>query len=408
MRKLDLKTLLREGARDRALEQFMPLLQKRGINMSISQLKEFLLNKFVTEGNIHNLSLESNYYLLGVARYYFNGDLTTNKRLNILYRNVTDRFIPEICQRLDALILILRNAYIDSVGTTWEQPEDFGTLSMQQLLRKYNSKINKALGIDTKKEKEEEPEEQQPEINNDYTAGNNYTYEILYSYEDAKKYNLATTPGAWCITYGEQHYNNYIKRNKRYGGIHYVVFRQNGYEKIPRREERDKWKRGPEGLPKPQDTYGNSLICVLQRNDCPEPTFITSRWNHGSGFSLEADHAYTKEEFLNVIGCDNSVLERAYEQWKQTVGYINEKKKADNSEERSVARMERLTVLRGLKYAQMLINGGANPFTLKVNGLKIGIATTLGWDAEQYKKDRIPYTRKRPTEIPVHLMGIYH
>ena len=176
--------------------------------------------------------------------------------------------------------------------------------------------------------------------------------------------------------------------NRRYGGIHYIVFKQNGYEKIPRREERDKWKRGPEGLPKPQDTYGNSLICVLQRNDCPEPTYITSRWNHGSGFSLEADHAYTKEEFLNIIGCNNSVLERAYEQWKQTVEYNKGKKKNDNSEERNAARMEKLTVLRGLKYAQMLINGGANPFTLKVNGLKIGIATTLGWDAEQYKKDK--------------------
>ena len=176
--------------------------------------------------------------------------------------------------------------------------------------------------------------------------------------------------------------------NRRYGGIHYVVFRQNGYEKIPRREERNKWKRGPQGLPKPQDTYGNSLICVLQRNDCPEPTYITSRWNHGSGFSLEADHAYTKEEFLNIIGCDNSVLERAYEQWKQTVEHNKGKKKNDNSEERNAARMEKLTVLRGLKYAQMLINGGANPFTLKINGLKIVIATTLGWDAEQYKKDK--------------------
>ena len=41
--------LLTEGARDRALELFIPYFQKRGIDMSVSKLKQFLLNKFVTE-----------------------------------------------------------------------------------------------------------------------------------------------------------------------------------------------------------------------------------------------------------------------------------------------------------------------------------------------------------------------
>ena len=35
--------LLVEGARDRALEMFIPYFQKRGINISISQLKQALL-----------------------------------------------------------------------------------------------------------------------------------------------------------------------------------------------------------------------------------------------------------------------------------------------------------------------------------------------------------------------------
>ena len=99
--------LLTEGARDRALEQFIPLFQKRGINANISWVKQTLMSKFVNEANIHNLSLGGNYYLVGIARYYFNGDLTTNKRLGILYNNVRDKFKTDICQRLDALINIL-------------------------------------------------------------------------------------------------------------------------------------------------------------------------------------------------------------------------------------------------------------------------------------------------------------
>lgn len=338
--------LLVEGARDRALEMFIPYFQKRGINISISQLKQALLAKFVNEAGMHSLSLDSNFYLCGVAKYYFSGNLTSNKQLNLLYPRVKDRFIPEICQRLDALVEILRNSYVDSVGTNWEQPEDFGSLTIQQLFRKYNSKINKALGI-TNNTKEIETVEE-PKVNDDYTAGRNYTYEILYGYEDAKKYNKATEPGAWCITYGKQHYDGYIKRLK----IHYIVFRQNGYENMPRQK----------GNGYPQDVYGNSLICVLQSNTSPKPIYITSRWNHG-GYDTprcEADHAYTTEQFLNIIGCDSSVLERAFEQWKANVG--NE---VNKGKDRAAMRADRINAMRQLKYAQMLINGGTNPFEIQ-------------------------------------------
>ena len=40
--------ILSEGKRDEALGMFLPLFQKRGIETNISQLKQFLLNKFVT------------------------------------------------------------------------------------------------------------------------------------------------------------------------------------------------------------------------------------------------------------------------------------------------------------------------------------------------------------------------
>lgn len=366
--------LLREGARDKALEQFIPLFQKRGIDANVSYVKQALMKKFVTEANIHSLSLAGNYYLVGVARYYFNGDLTANKRLNALYPNVTDNFRTDVCERLDALINILRNAYIDSVGTQFEQPEDFGNLTIDKLLRKYNKKINKELGIDTDKGTEKTEEQTAPA---DHTAGKDYTYDIMYSYEDCKKYNKATTPGAWCITYGPQHYNNYIRKFNKYGGIHYVIFRRNGYENIPR-------KRGP-GFTnaKPHDAYGNSLICVLQRNDCPEPTFITSRWNHGDRFEIEADYAYTKEEFLNVIGADETILQKTYDEWKKNIDRDKEREKEQRANIRTQDRQNKLTAARALKYMQMLINGGANPFTVKIPGIVFN-AHPLGWDPREW------------------------
>lgn len=368
--------LLSEGSRDKALEQYLPLLQKRGINASLSQLKQALLKKFVSEGGFQNLSLDSNYYLVGVARYYFNGDLTTNKRLNILYPNVKDKFNSEICKRLNELILILRNAYIDSVGTQFEQPEDFGTLSINQLLRKYNKKINASLGIDTKKEEEQEPKK----VSDDYTAGSEYTYEILYSYEDARKYYEATRPGAWCITYGKQHYDGYIKRLK----IHYVVFKKNGFENIKRKVGPGFTKR------KPHDEYGNSLICVLQSNDSPNAVYITSRWNHGSvednTQGTEADHAYTTEEFLNVIGCDKSVLSRVYDQWLDASNYRKEK---------NIGRKEqyakRLGILRRFKYAQMLVNNGTNPEVLHDNeeyNLNLYALSSITTDLSTIERDK--------------------
>ena len=351
---LNSRHIVLEGSRDNALGMFLPYFQERGINVSLSTLKQYLLNKFVNEASMNNLSLRSNYYLVGVARYYFNGDLTANKELNAFNENVKDDFKQDVCARLNVLIDILRNAYIDSVGTKFEQPEDFGTLTIQKLLRKYGKKIDAALGINVKEKKKEEKQ-----VSDDYTAGPNYTYEILYSFDDATKYYRYTQPGAWCITYGKTHYNAYVNRLK----IHYVIFKMNGFENVPR-------KRG-DGFTfkKPHDLYGNSLIAVLQSNSSPEPIYITSRWNHGSSVDgtsgTEADHAYTKEEFLNVIGQDESVLVRAFEQWKANLP----KKETVNRKELNA---EKLAAVRGFKYLQMRINNGASLKEIHDNeGLKI-------------------------------------
>lgn len=344
--------LLAEGKRDRQLETYLQILRDRGIEISLSQLKQALLHKFESEAGIQNLSLDSNYYLAGVARYYFNGDLTTNKRINILYPNVKDNFDNDVCKRLNELILILRNAYIDSVGTQFEQPEDFGELSIKKLLRKYNKKINDALGIAPDKEKK------QKVVSDDYTAGNDYTYEILYSYNDARKYYEATRPGAWCITYGENHYDYYT--NSRHS--HFIIFRKNGFENVKR-------KKGPGfTTQKPHDEYGNSLIAFLQKDDSPRADYITSRWNHGSyddnTSGIEADHAYTTEEFLNIVGCDNSLLERIYEQWKDKTGYVQGQGTRKNMKEINA---EKLAALRKFKYVQMLINNGMKIEDLEKN-----------------------------------------
>lgn len=338
--------ILNESRRDDMLLPYVNLLRGKGINTNVSQLKQYLLAKFVNEGLIRNLSLSSNFYLAGVAKYYFNGDLTTNKVLNVFDESQEDVFNREICDRLNACILILRNAHIDSVGTEFEQPEDFGNLKLNALLRKYNKKINEMLGIVTEPKKRKKAEE---EIDTNVNVGNGYTFDIIYSFEEAKKYNKYTEPGAWCITYAEQHYRGYIRNL----GIHYVILRQNGFENVPRKKG-ENWTKQ-----KPQDEYGNSLIALLQSNKTGEPVYITSRWNHGvykEGTTCEADHAYTKEELFAVTGLNDADLQRIQKIWLTT----KENKKSESSTAASLTKKKTTEILRYVKYGQMRMNGGEN------------------------------------------------
>ena len=341
-----IKFKINESKRDDLLLRYMELLNNNGINVNIGQVKSKLLNKFVVEGNIHNLSLRSNFYLAGVARYYFEGSLTKNKDLSLLKpeswqgQDIQDTWDVVICKKLDALINVLRNAYIDTVGTEMLEPEDLGELPLKDLLKKYNKEIKKELGVKVKKKT---PEIQ---INTDEHVGNGYTFDIMYSHNDCKKYNAPTSPGSWCITYGQNHYDAYVRSLN----IHYVIFRQDGWENIQRPSD-------PLSEPgftsrKPHDIYGNSLIALLQSNTSPEPVYITSRWNHGYEVHCEADHAYTKEEFQQITGVTDADLKRIYDIWNTFKG---------TKKTNSVNKKEDTFINRSLKYLQMRINAGENP-----------------------------------------------
>ena len=362
--------ILNESRRDDMLLPYVNLLRGKGVNTNVSQLKQFLLAKFVNEGLIRNLSLSSNFYLAGVARYYFNGDLTTNKVLNVYDESQKDVFNEEICERLNACILVLRNAYIDTVGTQFEQPEDFGELKLNALLRKYKKKIDEILNINANRNANDDAAQGAGEIDN--TFGNGYTFDILYSYQDARKYKRYTEPGAWCITYGEQHYNGYINRLK----IHYVILRQNGFENVPRRKGENWTKK------KPHDEYGNSLIALLQSNSSGEPVFITSRWNHGSyedgTYGCEADHAYTKEELFRATGMNDDDLQRIFKIWNQELENRGEDKKTLNA----VKKKKNTDLLRYIKYGQMRMNGGE-----KIEDVFPGVSGTLLYgNKDNFKK----------------------
>lgn len=342
--------ILNESGRDDLLLPFLEILKSRGIDCKLGVLKRYLLKHFVEDGNFRNLSLGSNFYLAGVARYYFNGDLTQNKNLAVFdeTNQTQDIWNEDICKRLNTLILILRNSVVDSVGETFEQPEDFGDLPIAKLLRKYGAKINKELGIVTPKK------EKVDTLDRSEAVGNSYTFDIIYSYDDATKYYRPTQPGAWCITYGQNHYNYYKNRL----GIHYVIFKKNGWENVPR-------QKGPDWTSlKPQDEYGCSLIALLQSDNNGEPVYITSRWNHGyeSGTHCEADHAFTKEEFFAKTGVNDADLQRIFTIWQKDKSAHRPKAAGHNSEERE----KKLYNLRDLKYRQMRINGGENPDTVMI------------------------------------------
>ena len=345
--------ILNEGKRDNQLLRFLEIYnQKTNQNISLGEFKSMMLKKLSFEGGIHNISLQSNYYLVGAVRYYFEGLLTNNKDLSIFTDPTQpDQWNTDVTRKLNAVILILRNGYIDNLGSEWIEPEDFGTMPLNQLFTKYSKEIKKLIAPPKK------PVEKTPEVIKDYEmlTPKGYTYDIIYSFEDSKRYFNDTSPGAWCITYGSNHLSYYTKR----GNGHFVIFRKEGYQDVPRVKQPEKWKND-----KPQDDYGNSLIAYLQDNNSPGPAnyggapLITSRWNHGSnGIYCEADRAYTQEEFQRITGVSNADLKGIYDTWKRNNG---------KNKSRTKTKVPKLDddLLRELKYVQMRINGGENPALL--------------------------------------------
>lgn len=360
--------ILNESKRDNLLLPCYEKARAAGVEKTFGEFKTAVLTKLGNEAGMHALSLGSNFYLAGAARYYFNGDLTQNKDLSLLKpEGGTDIWNEEVCQRLNALIIILRNIHIDSVGTSLEQPEDFGELPIKKLLRKYGAKINKELGIVTQKKEEEEV------LDRNERVSPNYTFDIMFNFNDCRPYERPTAPGAWCITY----LSNMLDRYTGASNGHFVIFKQDGYENIPRVKEPEKWIDGR----KPQDTYGNSLIAFVQSNTDPGPAnyhgapLITSRWNHGyeEGTRCEADRAYTFEEFKSITGVDDEQLKRIYEIWKKDK--VHHKDVKDMAADRAL----KLSSLRALKYIQMRINGGENPENL------VNVRTVINGNGEARK-----------------------
>lgn len=377
--------LLLESKRDDLLIPYLEIVRSKGIEISLSQFKVAILGVLAGKGGIKNLSLGSNYYLAGVTKYYFNGDLTFNKDLCIFKddKMANDQWNEEACRRLDALILILRNSYIDTIGEKFEIEEDFGTLSLPKLLRKYNKKINDALGITDKKDEEEKSEAVEPDRN----VGNGYTYEIIYSHEQASKYMNYTAPGSWCITYSNT--NQYFNMYQRVHNVHYVFFFKNGFQNV-KREKGPGFTRN-----KPHDEYGNSMIAYLQSNDNWTAPIITSRWNHGSSVDgtapIEADDAYSVQEFINITGVSEADLQRIYNEWKEGKGK-NKTRKVDSETLRKAA--EKKEAIRKIKYAQMRLRGGESPLNIFYSIQTIDNSRTLFSEDSSSKEEFLTLFKK--------------
>lgn len=375
--------LLFESKRDDLLIPYFELVKDKIPELTLGKFKTMMLDKLAAQGRLTNLSLGSNFYLAGATKYYFQGQLTTDGKANILDGDTTtpDNWNNEVCERLNVLINILRNAYIDTVGTTFEQPEDFGTLTLPKLLKKYNKKIQAAVDEKTAKMTKKELTGNR--------VGNGYTFDILYSYADATKYERATAPGSWCITYGAGHYSCYVTKPEfsKYGGIHYVVFLKDGYENLDRNDF-----PGEGYTPsKPHDEYGNSMICYLQRNDSWKPTYITSRWNHGYGetHGTEADHAYNLDEFCEITGVTPEELEGIYQIWRKNSG-TSVGKAVDAKTMREYTK----NIVRRLKYAQMLINTSEDPHNALVSSAGAKLETLLFGDENNSRKNICSYVIK--------------
>ena len=350
--------ILLESKRDDLLLPYLNILKEKGIEKPLGVFKKEMLTKLSGQASLPNVSLGSNFYLVGAVRYYLNGDLTTDGKAAYMESGdpmSRDNWDVETCKKLNAVINILRNAHIDSVGTEFEQPEDFGTLPIAKLFRKYGKKIEKEIGNDESAE----------EVKN--RIGNGYTFKIIYTFNQAKNYCALTAPGSWCITRQPNWFRDYINSFN----IHYIFFLKDGYQSLNRKDF-----PGPGYTKqKPHDEYGNSMIAMLQRNDSWEPKIITSRWNHGDTSDgtegTEADRAYTLDEFCQITGVTEEDLQRIYQMWQN-----NEGKVEDKTESKKLL----LGVTRKIKYAQILINGGEKPINA-LNSVGITKAKTI-WGKE--------------------------
>lgn len=329
--------LLVEGTRDKMFQKYADILATKGVQITASQLKDTMRKKLTTEAGMNSMSLPSSYFLSGVTKLYFNGELTTNKRVALLYPNmkITDKFDYLKCKKLNKIIIDLRNIFIDSEGQQWDVPEDFGDLSLDDIFKKYKKLIK---GMDA----EAEDEEQKPkELSTDL---GNYSFEIMYQHKDAEKYGPYTQPGQWCITQpSNDYYFNYYTRNNN---TFFVIFKRKGWETEKRQV----------GKNYPLDSYGTSLLAAQIKQADGRFYCCTTRWNHGNHDSPnipDADFAVSRDYFMQITGCDANKLKEIQAEWVRVSGTIP-KQEVPKSK-------ETLEILRKFKYCAIQINNGQNP-----------------------------------------------
>lgn len=329
--------LLVEGTRDKMFQKYADLLAEKGVQVTASQLKDIMRKKLTVEAGMSSMSLPSSYFLSGATKLYFNGELTTNKRVALLYpkMNITDKFDYLKCKKLNKIIIDLRNIFIDSEGRQWDVPEDFGDLSLDDIFKKYKRLIK---GMDAEAEAEtKEPKDLSTDLGD-------YSFEIIYQHKDAEKYGPYTQPGQWCITMAgnDYWYNRYTQDKKTF----FVVFKRKGWENEKRAV----------GEGYPCDMYGTSLMAVQLKQADGRFHCCTTRWNHGKYDSPNipnADFAVPKGFFMQTTGCDESKLKEIHAEWVRVSGTIVKPETPKSQEE--------LEMLRKFKYCAIQISNGQNP-----------------------------------------------
>ena len=92
--------IITESRRDDLLLPYYEMVKQQFPELTLGQFKGKMLDKLAAQGGINNLSLSSNYYLAGATKYYFNGDLTKNRKINFAGN---DNWNEDVCKRLNAL-----------------------------------------------------------------------------------------------------------------------------------------------------------------------------------------------------------------------------------------------------------------------------------------------------------------
>ena len=200
---------------------------------------------------IPSIRLQQEKFLLGVARLFIDGDLSTNDDFKCTNFNQT-------------LKLIASDAHVN------EYDNNLNGMSADDLINRF---ADVRVG-ELSKRKELMGGKQ-------YQQNREYTIVPINSYKEATKYAKYND---WCVTYSEQMFDD----KTCHGAGRFYFCLRNGFENVPK-------KVGPNA---PLDAYGLSMIAVSITME-GEPNSITCRWNHDNGGS---DNVMDDEQLSDLLG----------------------------------------------------------------------------------------------------------